>query len=742
MRIKFFSALLFILLVSVSSSIHAQVMVKGRVVEEIAGGATRPIPSAVVVELQSSIYHEADSLGGFEFTSQGPFPIRVVVSFTGFTTDTFQLESAGNRALVLKASVSLREVTIQGKQSAIGYSTIKPINVETVTSKELAKAACCNLSEAFESSPTVNVAYTDAVTGAKEIRLLGLSGVYSQLLTEVVPNYRGIAGSYGLYFIPGPWMESIQVTKGSGSVVQGYEATSGQINVEFKKPYDEELPRNYINLFAEQNGNLEANFHIKRPLNKKWSTILMGHGNYMEGMQDQQDDGFLDIPHARQLNFYNRWQYDSGKKLESQIGARFVYDRRSGGQYASHHSGSSQGLYLTDVLNRRAELFGKLGILFPDHLGRSIGNILQGTFHDLNSSFGLRTYNAQEKTLYAQSLFEDQLGAANKRYMIGVGYRYDAWNESVDDTSYRSVVESVPGVLAEYTYEYIDKFSIVAGSRLDHHNLYGLIYTPRLHMRYNFTPDFIVRLSGGRSFRVPNLYADNISIFASSRSVQVLEDAMPERAWNYGFNVIRKFEINGRPGSVNLDAYRTEFMDQLVVDRVTSFDKVLIYNLKGVSYSNSAQLAFNWEAVERLDLRLAYKLDDVRTTYSGSLQRKPLVPRDRVLFNLAYRTGNEHWRFDYTLVREGVKRLLPTYSDPVIPELGEYSPVFYTMNLQVTKVFRSFEVYFGSENLLNYIQEYPIVNANDPFGSEFDATNVWAPLDGRRIYAGLRLPFN
>ncbi|MFM9051329.1 MAG: TonB-dependent receptor plug domain-containing protein, partial [Bacteroidota bacterium] len=376
----------------------SQSLVRGRVSEAGKDKTVRPIPGASVLDVASGVYHLTDSNGRFSFQSSFAYPVNVVVSFTGFSNDTVLITEPSEKSIFLKASVELQEVTIEGRQSGIVYSTIKPINIEQVSTKELLKAACCNLSEAFESSPTVNVAYTDAVTGAKEIRLLGLSGVYSQLLTEIIPNYRGIAGSYGLYFIPGPWMESIQVTKGTGSVIQGYEATSGQINVEFKKPYNEELERNYINLFGEQNGNLEANFHIKRPLNDKWSTILMGHGNYMQGMQDQQDDGFLDIPHARQINFYNRWHYSNGERLESQIGWRALYDNRQGGQYGEHHSSQPSNLYTTDVVNQRAEIFAKLGILFPEKPGKSIGNIIQGTWHKLDSDFGIRGYDAEQGT--------------------------------------------------------------------------------------------------------------------------------------------------------------------------------------------------------------------------------------------------------------------------------------------------------------------------------------------------------
>jgi outer membrane receptor for ferrienterochelin and colicins len=713
------------------------VSLTGTVVEQAGAiGDRTAIPGAIVRCIESDAAVTTGSQGEFTISIPEKLPVRLIASFVGYQADTFSVISFDPIVIELKRTLELKEVEVSGRQGSVEYSTLNPINIETVTEREILKAACCNLSEAFETSPTVNVAYTDAVTGAKEIRLLGLSGIYSQLLTEAIPNFRGIAGSYGLYFIPGPWMESIQVTKGNGSVQQGYEATSGQINVEFKKPFDEDVPRFYLNLFGEQNGNMEINLHARHKLNDAWSTILMAHGNYMEGNQDRQDDGFLDIPHARQLNFYNRWQYNSGKRLESQLGWRLIHDERQGGQFSKGGHSHSE-LYTTDVINRRGEIFGKLGIVYPENPDKSIGNIAQFTVHQLDSRFGKIDYDASQRTLFLQSIYQNSFYSCSHKYKIGLNYRYDRWVETIDSVD-RVTLESVPGVFLEYTYNYFDELSVVVGNRLDYHNTYSWIYTPRLHARYNFTDDLLIRITAGSSFRVPNIYSDNLSMLASSRQIIIGNDIQPERAWNYGFNATWRFVWKERGGAVNFDAYRTEFSSQLVVDRVTDYSKVFLYNLNGNSYSNSAQLSLDYEFIEGATFRLAYKMDDVRVTYNDSLQVKPLVPRNKFLFNIGYQTPDEHWRFDYTLVREGRKRLLPTFPDPLVDSDLEESPVFFTMNLQITKQFRRFEVYAGSENLLNYLQEFPIVNADNPFGPSFDATNIWGPIDGRRIYAGLR----
>jgi outer membrane receptor protein involved in Fe transport len=550
---------------------------------------------------------------------------------------------------------------------------------------------------------------------------------------------RGVASIYGLAFIPGPWMESIQVVKGSGSVVNGYESTTGQINVEFKKPHEKETPRFYLNLYGAESTNTELNTFFKHTLTNKWSTILMAHGNYFNKNIDSNQDGFNDMPHKRQINFYNRWQYDNGKNREAQIGFKYLNDNIHGGQ---SHAGKDADVdvtkyYVTSVITNRAEAFGKLGFVFPEKPGKSIGNILQVTYYDMQSEFGLKNFSGEQKSLYYQSIYQNIIGNTNHQYKFGWAYHYDNYEE-VYLGNHSTKNESVPGVFSEYTFSHLEKFTAVAGVREDYHNEYKWIFTPRLHLKYNFTESFIVRASAGKSFRVPYLIADNISVLASSRRLFFPETILPERAWNYGINFTKKFKLKAHEGSLNLDLYKTDFINQLVVDQYSNPDTISFYNLYGTSYSNSFQVTLSYELIKKLDLRFAYKMDDVKETFNGALEEKPLVPKERALMNLAYSTPNDHWKFDYTLVREGEKKLASTAADPVHGKLPSLSPEFFTMNFQFTKVFRRFDVYAGLENILDYRQQHPIIAANDPFGNSFDATQVWGPIEGRRIYAGLR----
>ena len=697
-----------------------------------------PVAGANVYWMNTSSGISTDEDGKFRLALPAQLPAKAIISYIGFKSDTIPVSKSMRMNIKLGKSTTLKEIEVKGKRDAVGISTIQPINTEKITQKEILKAACCNLSEAFETSPTVNVAYKDAVTGAKEIQLLGLAGIYAQLTTENIPNYRGIAGIYGLSFIPGPWMESIQVTKGSGSVVNGYESTTGQINVEFKKPQEAETPRFYLNLFGESNGNAEINSFVKKKYNDRWSQILMVHGNYMKSKIDRNHDNFMDVPMSNQINIYDRWHFQGTKHLESQFGFKLLSDKREGGEINGRAVPIGvPSKYMVNVNTKRAEVFGKLGFVFPEKPFKSIGNIAQFTWHDMKSDFGLKNYNANEKSLYLQSIYQNVFGKTNHQYKTGLTYRYDELNEDFMLNKSKTI-QSVPGVFFEYTYSYLDKLTLVSGIREDWVEKETWNFTPRFHGKYNLSSNLLTRLSAGKSYRTPYLFADNISMLASSKQIDIPNEIKAEVAWNYGVNLTWKFLIAGKEGSFVGDLYRTDFINQLVMDAYSDSSRISFYNLHGNSFAQSLQLTFNYELIEHFELRLAWKTDDVKSTYHGTLQQKPLVARDKALLNLSYATENEHWKFDYTLIWEGRKKLESTFQDMETGSPSDYSPDFSLMSLQLTKVFRKFELYAGAGNLLDYRQKHPIVNPENPFSNSFDATNVWGPVEGRRIYAGLR----
>jgi len=659
----------------------------------------------------------------------------LIISFIG-QSDTIPIEAHENDLLFTFAPIiDLDAVEIEANQPSTYISMLEPAKSEVITTEELCKAACCNLSESFETNATVDVSVSDGVSGAKKIKMLGLDGVYSQLMTENIPSIRGLATTYGLGYVPGTWIESVQINKGTGSVVNGYESMTGQINVEYFKPRTAD--KLFLNLFVNQMGRTEINLNIAhRFKNSDWSGMLFLHGSNFSTKLDHNEDSFLDVPQLRVANVINRWQYN-GKRLKTQIGVKAIIEDRLGGQlsYDKTQERTADNGYGIGVTTKRLEYWTKTGIIFEPSF-KSLAFITSGTYHQQNSFFGLKNYSGTQKSWYFNMIYQTQIAAAPEHVLkTGLSYIYDDYNETFNETPYLRT-EHVPGAFAEYTYA-PKNFAAVLGLRTDYHNLYGWQFNPRLHVKYNIKDNTSVRASIGRGFRVANIFAENTNIFASARNITIAEALLPEIAWNAGVNATHQFTWFNRNGHVSIDAYRTQFSNQIIADVFSDNQSIVFYNLNGESFANSVQIETLYEIVKDLNLKLAYKFDDVKATYGTQLINLPLQSRHKALANISYTTPNERWMFDFTTQWHGPKTLLNTLNNGS-SILIDTSPSHFIFNTQITHKYKSLEVYLGGENLGNFTQQNPIIAANAPFSSSFDATNIWGPIFGRMFYAGLR----
>jgi outer membrane receptor for ferrienterochelin and colicins len=731
--------LLILIFLLSGSSIEAQ-NISGKVIGATDKGP-EALPGANVYWMGTTVGASADANGKFEIPNADSLPFNLIISMVGYVPDTLLIKTPDQKDLViaLKSTVMLKEVSVEAKQNSSMYSTIKPINTEILGKKELLKAACCNISESFSTNASVDVAFTDAVSGAKKIQMLGLDGVYTQVLSENMPMLRGLSAAYGLNYIPGTWIENIMVTKGTGSVVNGYESISGQINLEFLKP-QEQKKRFFINLYGNHKGRAEANIHLAKKINEKWSSMLFSHASSNTMKQDMNKDGFLDMPLTQQYNVFNRWDYHNQKNFEAQFGVKGLYESRQGGQTSFNYrtdNGTTKA-YGIGINTRQLEYFSKTGFMFPSKPYKSLGIQTSGKIQQQDMYFGLRKYAGEQKSFYANIIYANIIKTTNHKYKVGASYLLDDYNEKFNDSSFVRT-ESVPGIFAEYTYTHAENFSMVTGVREDHHNLHGLQFTPRLHLRYNPAKKTTLRLSGGRGFRSPNVFVENQSVFASSRKIVFKEEMKAEVAWNYGISFNQQFRLFTKDAFVNIDFFRTDFQNQLIADLDQNVNKVVFYNLNGRSYSHSLQFDVGFEPLESFAVKAAYKWYDVKTTYNYELLDKPYVPKHRVMLNLAYATYREIWKFDVTGNWFGKSRIPSTVLSPAEYQLPEYSKDYFLLQGQVTKKFRKFEAYLGCENILNYTQKNPIIASDAPFGENFDASMIYAPVDGRVIYAGLRL---
>lgn len=702
----------------------------------------------------ASVYWQ-DSQTGVVTNFDGEFSIpytkefnTLIISYVGFQSDTLTINEPKTIRIVLKSSNELEEVVVQQKRDAIQKTYFSPQNVITVNSDELLKAACCNLAESFETNPAIDVNLSDGLTGTKQIEMLGLTSPYLLITQENIPMVRGASQAYGLTFTPGTWIESIQITKGAGSVVNGYESISGQINTELVKPLTDKAV--FVNGYANQNGRYELNTHFNRKLTDKWSTGLYIHGNKRTQKEDNNNDGFLDAPLANQLNVMNRWQYqDAEKGWVSFFNVRFLNDEKQVGQvdFNTDTDKFTTNAWGSEINTRRFDTSLKLGYVFPELPFQSLGFQTSYSLHKQDSYFGFRTYDINHESLYSNLIFNSIIGDTRNKFKTGITFAYDGYDEMVSSTDYSRVDRSV-GAFMEYSYENLEKVSLTAGLRVDNHNRLGTFVTPRFHIRYTPWENGSLRGSFGRGKRAANIFAENQQLFGSARTINITSTdgevygLEPEDAWNYGVSFLQGFNFLNKKGDVTLDYYITDFKNQVVVDWENP-QEVSFYNLDGDSSAKSFQVEMNYELLSRLNLRTSYKFYDVSTDYNSGNLQKPLLAQHRFFVNLGYETeakeNGSQWKFDYTLHRVGEKRLPDTTSSPEQYRLGEYSSPYSLMNAQITKVFsKNVEVYLGGENLSEVQQDNPVLGANDPFGPNFDTTIVFAPIMGRMFYAGFR----
>lgn len=738
MKIKFF---LIAIALSISILSYGQI-ISGVVMANGAQNEMISLPGATVKWLNSNAGVICDEHGNFEIEKTNDDQRFLLIRYVGYENDTVEINGKDFFNIMLQPVKELDEVIIKGESSASAINTSGPVNLETLNKKELLKAACCNLSESFETNATIDAEFSDAVTGARTIKLLGLDGVYSQIMVENMPNVRGLSSSYGLTFIPGPWVESIQITKGPGSVVNGYESITGSINTEFTKPYDVDEQQFLFNVYGSNSGRIEANVNAKHLFNEKWSTELLANTSQLHNKMDDNNDGFLDAPLNESYTIMNKWNYFSGKKHEAQFGAKYIYSNLLGGQvdFRKDEERTVENGYGVNVLTNRVELFMKNGFVFK-RPSTSIGTIINYNYHDQQSYFGLTDYDGIENYANVNVIGQTFLFNTNHLIKAGASFMVDDFNEEYDSLSYMRT-EKVPGIFTEYFYSLPDKWSLLAGARIDFHNLYGIFFSPRVHLRYMASPKTTLRLSAGKGYRTANIFAENTSLLTSNRELIITEDLLPEQGWNYGFTLVQNIDFKKHEGSFVLDAYRTDFINQVVVDVDSGAHYIYVGNLHGQSFSNVLQAEFNYELFKNFDFRFAYKYIDARETTGGKLQEVPLTSKHRGLINLGYKTRKEDWFFDFTTQYYGAARLPDLEDNPEAAEVGSYSPDYVLLLLQITKKFKHFDVYAGTENLTNYTQQFPIIGYGDPFGENFDASVIYAPVMQRKFYLGITMILN
>ena len=632
----------------------------------------------------------------------------------------------------------IEEVTVVQRKKGKVKSRTEAFDTEKINSEELCRAACCNLSEAFETNASVDVAYSDAATGAKQIRLLGLSGTYVQLIQENTPAVRGLAQNFGLEYIPGPWMSSIQVSKGTSSVINGYEATSGQINVELLKP-NTQNPLS-LNLMVNSETMAEANLMGGWQLKDHLYTGVLAHygGSFMT--MDGNHDSFADMPKIQNANLANRWFYKHGN-YTFQAFVRGLYDRRRGGQMAD----TIANPYRINLNTWRVDGYMKNGYVFDEESGSSVAVVTALSYHDQDNYYGSRNWRANQLNAYLNALcqlnFEGSGEVDNDhRLTTGLSLNVDNYRENLSLLPQAlNRLEIVPGIFAEYNLKYENMLSLVAGVRADYSTRYGPFVTPRMNIRYTPFEWWTLRGSVGMGYRSPNMIADNAFILPSSRVLHLTSDIRQERAVNTGLSTTFYIPLGSKELQLSMEYYYTHFLNSLIVDMDQDKHAVHIYNQTDMpgakSFAHSAQIEASIEVLRGWTWTAAFRYTDVEQTTICSdgiarLRPKALTNRYKGVITTSYQTPLKKWQFDVTAQFNGVSRVPDGFEQPFTwyPQLMA----------QITKYWRTCSLYVGAENMTNFKQENPIVDSFHPYGPDFDASMVCGPTMGWKIYVGFR----
>ena len=686
-----------------------------------------------------------DINGYFEIEDRTDIERALIFSYIGFKSDSVNVGTLTHWKMQLIEDNTLSTVDISAKSQATRFVD-GVIKTEVIGTRELERAACCSLAGCFSTNASVDAQTTNVVTDAKELRILGLSGVYNQVLIDGMPLVQGAAFTFGAGSIPGTMIEEIFVSKGANSVLQGYEGISGQINIIPKSP--EKSERLFLNAFANSFGESQYNVNY---MHKKsnWSNFTSVHGTLPAAEVDGDGDGFQDVAKIKRFSAFNKWIYNGGEKenIKAQIGARYWTENRVGGQTTYNPDVSSTNIYGQNININQVDLYTKLNVKLADLT--SIIWVSSAFNHDQNSVYGQKLYDVNQTNVYSNLALDHNFGENQHNFKTGVSIRKNKMDEQIEFTenplnlTYAGEYTNdytIPGAFAEAVF-YIDNFTIMGGVRTDRHGEFGWKTTPRMLIRAEISPDTDLRFSAGKGFRRVHLFSERVNLLASNRDIIFENILEPEEAVNIGINFIQKFRIGDINTSFVADGYLTMFQNQVFPDFDRAIGKVFINNFTEKSQSRSIQVENKWEFSQQVDFKWAYNYQWAARDAEGQMIALPLIPRHKAMAQTSYSTKDDKWQIDLTYKWRGEQRLPVTTDFPDQYKQDEYSPSYSMLDMQLTKRWTRFELYGGVENIFNFRQNFPILGSDDPFGQFFDSSFNWGPTKGREFYLGFRYKF-
>ena len=721
--------------------------VKGRVYGS-SDSKKEPLDAAIVKWINTTKGTITDEKGFFEIRRDNITDMRLVVSYTGYKTDTVEVGERNFIEVTIHPNATTDLIQVEDEMSSTYFENVTS-KTEVITSQELVKDACCDLSGCFGRNSSVEVAVTDIITDSKELKILGLEGVYTQILTDNMPLFSGLNVKYGVSSIPGTLIDKITVSKGSNSVLHGYESISGIMNV-LLRDFDNS-DKLLVNAFLNSMLEKQVNMNFAQNTGKLWNTFASFHSAQKSNRIDENSDGFLDNPLTTRYVLYNKWKYsDSKSKTEFNIAGRYWNEERVGGQdfFNIDTDEGGNNVYGQTVKINSFEGYSRYSKMLTGK--SSMKFYLSGSGYDQNSFYGYTSYDAKQTSLNAMAFYEFEISELS--FMkAGMSYKYQDIDETIkfNDSTEKTyegdypTLESLPGVFAESSTNFLNnKATITAGLRYDYHNSYGSIFTPRALIRFQPVDELVLRTSVGTGFRIAKIFSEYSNVLASSRNMIIREELDPEKVLNFGADILFYFQFGEVAGSLNLDYYHTTFMNKIIPDYDSDPSVVYFSNLDGGAHSNVLQAEASLKILKNIDLKLAYKFIDNRYDLNGVNYEQPFNSKDRFFATFSYAPQNNSYIVSAGLQWFGRQRLPSTQSNPQQYRRPLESDPYTMINAQINKNFSFIEIYAGVDNILNFTQKDPTIAADDPFGPYFDTSFIWGPTKGREFYFGLRLLVN
>ncbi len=751
---------LIVLFLISTSTLFGQLVWKGEVLLN-----NHPAIGAIVSIKENKLMQVVDSLGQFNIPlSPGTYTVKIQTFDSKpliTTIDTKDIKDQQRLTYILVMNEQLiEEVVISGNLKEINklQSTVP---VEIYNPVFFKKNPTSNIYEALQNINGVRPQVNCNICNTGDIHINGLEGPYSMVLIDGMPIVSNLSTVYGLSGIPNSLVERIEIIRGPSSSLYGSEAIGGVINIITKSP--EKAPHFSLDYFGTSWSEHNVDLGYGQKLGKKWNSLTgLNYFNY-DNPIDNNNDNFTDITLQKRISVFEKIAMKRPENRAFSLGGRYFYEDRYGGELNwSPQFRGTDSIYAESIYTKRVELFGNYQLPVREKI------FLNASFtsHSQNSYYGTTSFMADQRVFFTQLTYFKTIKRHD--FVLGSSYRRTYYDDNTPATATFDSLNpknnpnliNLPGIFVQDDWSIHDKHKILLGARLDHSDIHGAIFTPRIGYKYMINKSHLIRLNAGTGYRVVSVFTEDHAALTGARETFISEELRPEQSFNVNINYYGTVYFkNGSLFKIDVSPFYTYFTNKIIPDYLTDVNKIIYANSKG--YAESMGISINnefrssaWKVI------LGATLMDVSTTENGEKTRQLLTERFTGTWTITYSFQKFPLEIDYTG---------NVFSPMILPLLGpldprpEFSPWYSIQNIQAQYKFSDkFELFVGVKNLLNWTpgkklpfliarsedpfdknvsfdqDGTPLSTANNPYALTFDPSYVYAANQGIRMFAGFR----